>query len=66
MGQPRSQGSLYSFVKEILSREREREGTLGTRLKTESVWNDMTLNHLRATKSVEAVESMNEQARRFF
>lgn len=30
------------------------------------MWNDMTLNHLKATKSVEAVESMNEQARRFF
>lgn len=26
----------------------------------------MTLNHVRATKSVEAVESMYEQARRFF
>ena len=30
------------------------------------MWNDMTLNHIKATKSVEAVESMNEQARRFF
>lgn len=66
MGQPRSQGSLYSFVKEIRSREREREGTLGTRLEIESVWNDMTLNHLKATKSVEVVESMSDQARRFF
>lgn len=26
----------------------------------------MTLNHLKATKSVEAVESMSDQARRFF